>query len=248
MSNFLKVLFSSLCLISCVFGDLEKDLAYDRDYFYQDLLVNGETIWKGQGPDCLPRYEVLRPLLDSFKRPFTVLEVGANNGYFSIKIAEDYGATCVMVDGTDRLKKICELNSKRGNFIYLKKYITAEELELLAKKEHFDVVIAFHVLHHQGKNWKRFANALLKLGDNVVIETPPASDSVSNLLPTVRDIAPYLLSLSSGEQIGSFLRQTSDVYDHMLLFKNPSSSRRHATISKKSFDKLGGVYSNVPLR
>ena len=59
-----------------------EDFSYDKDWPYQDLWINGEILSKGCGPDCPSRYETLRPLLNAFKRPFSVLEIGANNGYF----------------------------------------------------------------------------------------------------------------------------------------------------------------------
>jgi hypothetical protein len=245
-SKLLSLIFVWMSSMIC--ADLIQDLSQDRDHHYQDLLINGELVWKGGGPDCSSRYEALRPLLDSFNRPFKVLEIGANNGYFSLRMAQEYGATCVMVDGTDRLRKICELNSNMGQLVYLQKFLSVKDIGTLAKKEHFDVVICFHVLHHQRKHWKDFANAVMKLGDYVVIETPPANDVIASKFKEIPEIPPYLLSRPQAVQIGSFLRQTSPVYDYMILISNPSEGPAPESISQKTFKLLNGTFTNVPLR
>ncbi|MBF8262519.1 MAG: hypothetical protein HW387_184 [Parachlamydiales bacterium] len=206
-------------------------LAYDKDWPYQDLRINGETIWIGC-VECGARYEALRPLLNRFHRPFSVLELGANNGYFSLRIAEDYDASCVMIDGTERLCKICELNSEIKNIVYLQKYLSPDDIELLSKKEHFDVVLCFHLLHHV--DWKRFVSALFQLGDYVVIQTPPVNDGFVPQKPTIPEIAQYLLSLPNGVQIGSFVRQAPDIKDHMIVFSFPNTS----PYLRQDFDRL----------
>jgi 2-polyprenyl-3-methyl-5-hydroxy-6-metoxy-1,4-benzoquinol methylase len=140
-------LLVSLSFASSLFGWTKEDFAYENEWSYQDLLIEGETIFKGYGANCPARYETLRPLLNQFKRPITVLEIGADNGYFSFQIAKDYDATCVMIDSSNRLKKIYEANFSLKNIVYLQKLVDATDLNQLAKTEHFDVVLCFHVLH-----------------------------------------------------------------------------------------------------
>ncbi|MES2273169.1 MAG: methyltransferase domain-containing protein [Chlamydiota bacterium] len=265
--NFYYWMLTALLFSSPLLGDLKNELAFDKDWPYQDLLINGEMLKKGVGPDCPSRFEAIRPLLNRFKRPFTVLDIGANNGYFSLRILENYDATCILIDGTERLQKICELNSEMGNLAYLKKFITADDIERLAQEEHFDVVLCFHVLHHV--DWRRFTSALFKLGDYVIIETPPVNDGFVPLKPTIPEIANYLLSLPFGMQIGSFARQSPTIRDHMILFSQPSLSpfikrdfeiaMRYQPITQKweplspgisvaTFKNLNGSYSNFPLK
>ena len=227
-----------------------EDFSYDKDWPYQDLWINGEILSKGCGPDCPSRYETLRPLLNAFKRPFSVLEIGANNGYFCFRIANDYDATCVMIDGTDRLKNICKANSSLKRIVYLQKFVNANDLIKLAQTEHFDLVLCFHVLHHV--DWKPFFSALLKLGDHVVIETPPIDDGFVALIPAIPEIIQYLLNQPDGVQIGSFVRQRPEIKDHMILFSNPRNlSDLPKTpwipgISLATFYAFNGVYPNFP--
>jgi SAM-dependent methyltransferase len=250
MDKIKSYLLMVLMVSGSLFGWTVDDFAYDSDWVYQDLWINGEILHKGCGPDCALRYEALRPLLNQFDRPFSVLEIGSNNGYFCLRIANEYDATCVMMDGTDRLKKICEANSSLKRIIYLQKFVDYRDLQKLAETEHFDVVLCFHVLHHV--NWRPFFSALLKLGDYVVIETPPENDGFVNLKPTIPEIARYLLSLPQGIQIGSFVRQSPEIKDHMILFPNvdrPSYQPQTFPlpgISLETFYRFNGVYPNIP--
>ena len=50
---------------------------------YQDIIIHNKVVKKGYGQDCLSRYESLKPILNQYKRPITVLDLGAAEGYFS---------------------------------------------------------------------------------------------------------------------------------------------------------------------
>lgn len=200
------LILSPLLVFATDNASLLKKLSKDIDWAYQDILINGETIH--QGWMCPERYEVIKPILDLYDRPIKILDIGANNGYFSIRAATDYDATCVMADVTLRLKRICEYNTEVPHLIYLKKRLSTEDLRLLKEKEHFDVILVFNVLHHicPPDNWKSFLNELFELGDNVIIETPPASDSTltkSAIVPLIND---HLQHLPSAKNIGTFPR------------------------------------------
>ena len=144
-------LIFSLCfaLLSADESSLLERISYDTDWLYQDILVNGKTIHKGQAQSCPDRFEALKPILDLYDRPIKVLDLGANNGYFSLRIAGEYSSTCVLVDTTDRLRDICSANTDLDNIIYLKERLDVQSLKDLNRREHFDVIIAFHVLHHK---------------------------------------------------------------------------------------------------
>jgi len=148
---------------------------------YQDVIVNNKVIVKGHGPDCASRYEMIKPILDTFKRPITVLDIGAASGYMSLRIANDYDSTCVMIGDPQWQKnivlKICRLNTDLDNIILLSKKITAEELEIMSECEHFDVILALNILHHFPiDKWERAAKAILNMADRVIVETPPLED------------------------------------------------------------------------
>jgi SAM-dependent methyltransferase len=140
---------------------------------YQDIWVNGQVKQAGDRL-CEDRYAPLKEFLLQYERPFTVLDLGASEGYFSFRIAQDFPATCVMVDDTEDLENLCHLNE--GKIIYLRKKVTLQDLMHLSSCEHFDVVLCLNILHHF-ENWKRIAPVVLSLGDHVIVETP-AKDEV----------------------------------------------------------------------
>lgn len=147
------------------------NLSKDNYFPYQDIIVNDDVLWKGLGPDCQSRYEAIYKVLSKkYDRPITVLDIGANNGFFSISLARDMRALSVMVDTTDRLADICELNTDvAGKLFYMKQQMSVQDLKELGKDLHFDVVIVLHVLHHIPE-WKIFIKAgrkplAFKLGD-----------------------------------------------------------------------------------
>ena len=152
---------------------------------YQDIIINNKVAKRGRGPSCESRYKAIASVLSQFRRPITVLDIGAAEGYMSLRIAHDFDATCVMVEHQSGesggfLKDLCELNTDRDNIILLYKRITAEELKFLSESEHFDVVIALNVLHHfPAEKWQMAANAVLDLADYAIIETPAAEDKYS---------------------------------------------------------------------
>lgn len=186
---------------------LEK-LSKDYAWAYQDILVNGKKIHHGW--QCAERYAVIKPILDQYERPIKILDIGADNGYFSIRASTEHDATCVMADTTLRLKRICEYNNEVPGLIYLKKRLSSEDLKYLAEHEHFDVVLVLNVLHHisGNDNYKDFLDAALALGDNVIIETPPLVDQIHLNSQQVADVFHELESRPNKTVIGSFPRLT----------------------------------------
>lgn len=146
---------------------------------YQDIVVNGEVITSGVR-ECDKRYEKLKPLIKKYSRPITVLDLGAAEGYFSFRIAHDFDASCVMVEAgysanwnsAQKLKELCKLNDKLSNIVLLDQRISKDVLLKLSKCEHFDVILAFNILHHIPGNKKELLSILTSMGDHVFLETP----------------------------------------------------------------------------
>lgn len=195
---------------------------------YQDIIINNKIISYGSR-DCESRYEAIKKVLNKYKRPITVLDIGASQGYFSFKIANDYKSCCVMIEGNyntqsgektaDQLEDLCNQNTNLDNIIFLKKCITPDELVILSESEHFDVVLALNVIHHFGPNWKKVSDAILNMGDNIIIETPPANDKNAAGQSYIKHIEDYLKS-QKHNVLGNFFRQTQpDVLDTMFLFE-----------------------------
>lgn len=243
-----------------------QTLSKERYFPYQDIVINNEVLAKGVGPDCSSRYDAIKGILDTYKKPIKVLDIGASNGYFSLKIVHDYDALCVMVDTSNRLLDICKFNDKINGIVYLKKELSLEDLQFLNKNEHFDVVLALNVVHHM-QPYKEILDILFQLGDAIIIETPPANDDRVNDNPDIPNIEKYLINKKNGiciaqtaraasnnfEEITSlettemFLAQkeyTPNAYAKMFYFENPIKKSEDIPFFKLStFQKLNGLYS-----
>jgi SAM-dependent methyltransferase len=140
---------------------------------YQTLRIDGKDIERGERI-CDERYALIEPVLKIYERPITVLDLGANLGYFSLRIAEDYPAVCVAID-SDPVLRTSLMANDRPDVLGITKRLTTEDLTELLKCEHFDVVLALNVLHHFDRPLEAF-NLVKQLGEHVLVETPSLTD------------------------------------------------------------------------
>jgi len=157
-------------------------------YRYQDIWLNGMCIAKGLR-DCETRYEAIRTtILENIPNPngLSVLDVGANEGYFSFRLAEDFESKCFLIEkDCPVLEARADLSEQDIHVIDMK--VTGEDLEDLAAAgslpgEQFDVILALSILHHFGKNWIKAAEAFLRMSGHVFIESPSEfEDGISGM-------------------------------------------------------------------
>lgn len=215
---------------------------------YHDILVNNHIIKPGAYP-CEPRYKLIKPFLNKYKRPFTVLDIGAAQGYFSLKTATDYKhAVTVMIESgygetkeNDNLLEICKLNTKLKNIIFLKSRITPEDLNNLSLCEHFDVVYALNILHHFGHQGKEIVDAVLSLGDYVIIELPSyASEDVKKYVAEKAPLVIAKFNRPSGITATMRLYQKPKTEIKLKAFKYPSQNiyKIKSTFTEKKIYKL----------
>ena len=116
---------------------------------YQTRWVRGKADGNGVR-ECADRYEIIKSVAKQFNRPFTVLDIGANLGYFSFRLMEDFdNCHAVMVEGHPTYaRQLTELAGINGQGIVLTKSLTQGDLGLLGDVEHFDLVLAMSVVHH----------------------------------------------------------------------------------------------------
>jgi hypothetical protein len=229
-----RVTFFGICVLStCYFQ------AYAAQHYqhYQDIIIDNVVVQKGLD-DCQSLYEVLKPILNRYKRPITVLDLGAGYGYFSFRIAREYDSTCVMIeDGNgslptaQKLLDLCHANAQLHNIILLDKKMSLQELEKLADCEHFDVVLAFDYIDHKAADWMQATDALLRMGDNIFIR---ASRSGILSKKASNKVIEYLVTRS-----GKLISQSPCVYDqtmreHLLWFECKKSGLRSKYFTKKS--------------
>jgi hypothetical protein len=207
---------------------------------YQDVWINGNVIEKGVR-ECAPRYEVIKNILERFERPITVLDLGANFGYYSFRIAEDFDACCVMIEHprAGKLVRLCDRQFS-DRLIVLDRRVTIAEVKELSRCEYFDVVLALNIIHHIGPGCQK---AIRHLGQIVIVETPSAKDSGACKQGNLKPIQDYWHQQSK-VVLGRFSRHTSNEKSSMFLVENPAG---HLTkpyyqapaITKKTFD--GGM-------
>lgn len=239
-------------------------LSQERYFPYQDVIINNEVLAVGVGPDCASRYEAIKCILEKYKSPIKVLDIGASNGYFSLKIAHDFDALCVMADVSNRLCDICRFNDQISGIVYLKRALSLEDLIALNQLEHFDVVLALNVVHHMSP-YKEILDIIFELGDTVIIETPPANDARAEKNSDVPLIEKYLLDKQNGkiiahtpraeannfEEITTLLNTehylaqkeyTPGAYAKMFCFENVAFSKERPSFKLETYYLLNGVF------
>lgn len=156
---------------------------------YQDIVINGKTVQKGVR-SCIDRYEAIKPMLNSLPKNAKTLDIGASQGFFSFKMAEEYKYRCTMIEGgykiseqewqTGRfLNQLCKENHALQNITLLEQLFSLNDLKKLQNLETFDLVLAFSVIHHMREslsdpfaNFIEVIDVILKLGEVVLIENP----------------------------------------------------------------------------
>lgn len=247
----------------------------NRPKLYQDIFINGETLFQGVNI-CDIRYDIIKPILQLYKSHFSVLDLGAAQGYFSFRIGTEFPkAQCVMIEHEnekekhyshhqDMLYQLCHLNSHLNNISYLRKEISAPFLEDLNSTEHFDVILALLVIHQVDRSMlgrQKLLDMLLKLGDTVILEV--SNDVAPELLEYVRD------ELRKNDTHDcKFLGEVQRCYDPLTAYdgkypngkglfyvftrKNmPTDSYQHNTtqeIKFSTFKSLNGIYSSAQLK
>lgn len=143
--------------------------------------------------DCVGRYEAIAPLLDQFERNFTLIDLGAGEGYFGTRVKKDYDATVVLVEGQDLYK---------GPLMHIKRQLSAYEINEFAKGEHFDVVLCLSMLHHV-PDWRGFLQGVFALGEHIFLEIPTPNDLRCFERPNVADQYEFLTRMES-KSLGTF--------------------------------------------
>lgn len=141
---------------------------------YQDAWVRGVVRSPGDRA-CAARYALVRSIVEPYTRPVTVWDLGANLGYFGCRLAAEFGATTIMVDARPALVPACQANALPST-IALTHRLSVADLQELATSEHADIVLALNVLHHFA-DWRGALEAVLGLGEVVLIETPGRGDT-----------------------------------------------------------------------
>lgn len=115
------------------------------------------------------RLPIIAPILDGFKRRFSVLDLGCGTALLASEIACEYD--CVVI-GIEKNYQVT--GNEPDNLIILKHEFTSDELRKFSECEQFDVVLALNFLH-----WFDGLDTLvsvLQMGAHIVIQIPELDD------------------------------------------------------------------------
>lgn len=154
---------------------------------YQDVIDADGHLVKAGARDCGGRYDAIANQLDS--RGFSVLDLGAYAGYFSIRLAHDFDAHVTAVDDYPTLAERC-----RGwsNITVINQRLTAGEIDELGR---FDVVLALSVLHHM-PDWSDTLDALAANSGRLFVETADPSETLPKAVAHCPELAAAVEALN----------------------------------------------------
>lgn len=198
-----KIFFGLLFVghVVCATNEI-ADLLHKLDVArpYQDVIVNGQILYKGfSSTQYAKRLACIESVIKARygDRAITVFDIGAAQGFFDFSLGFKYpNSTFVMVDSgqssmvkqdesASTLLRLCQLNDSLKNIIFLNIGLTAKNIENMGKSEHFDVVLALNVLHHFVRDWRAATDAILALGDTIILELPTWGPGYGNGKPLV---------------------------------------------------------------
>ena len=89
---------------------------------------------------CEDRYEPIKELASKFNRQFSVLDIGANFGWFGQRLVRDFDCVYVGIDN----KTI----DPHPRIWHIPGHFSGNDYLHLSRSEHFDIVLGLAVLHH----------------------------------------------------------------------------------------------------
>jgi len=146
----------------------------------------------------------------------------------------------------DLLKDLCQLNTAYNSRLFLlKKTVQLADFEYLNQHKHFDLALAFLVIHQITNNFKeqlQILKSLLSLCDNLIIEV--SDDSSFRLTRHCKE----LVKQSGAAYLGQVKRYKDPIRQetgYLFWFKNetsPKSYTQKGILQHDTFDYLHGVY------
>lgn len=127
---------------------------------YQDQWVQGRGAVSRGYRECGARYaRIAAALPPALPRPFTVLDLGADRAYFSLRLAEDFGAECLAVNREPIVAESVAMNPGTSVTARVEE-VTRDNLSQLGT---FDVILALSILHHFPHTWRDMIDQLERM-------------------------------------------------------------------------------------
>lgn len=193
---------------------------------YQDIWVNGKVRQKGVRV-TEARYAPIKELLSKYTRPVTILDIGANLGYFSFRASSEFNCISIMVEASKEylraLKKLSDEQNCKDSLILLGKRLRAATLRTLAACEHFDIVLALRVVHHFKEPYSEVIRSINYLGDYIFMELPtPGETKVKSHGRVAAELSNHaeILKRYDYKKVGEYPSHVGNTLSPMYLIKS----------------------------
>ena len=149
---------------------------------YNDIRIKGKTLSFGYR-NSERRYEEIFKFCKKFNRPISVLDLGAAEGYFTFRLAEDFSGVFIAVESNPE-RKLLELCIKNNNrkVLLLDKQMNLKNLKNIKEVQHFDIVLALNIIHHFDEPFQDVLDTLVSMSSFCFMEHPNLfeNDSTKN--------------------------------------------------------------------
>ena len=146
---------------------------------YNDIRINGKTISLGYR-NSEKRYSEIFKFCKKFNRPISVLDLGAAEGYFTFRLAEDFSGVFVAVESNPE-RKLLELCKKNNDpkVLLLNRQMNLKNLKNIKEVQHFDIVLALNIIHHLDEPFQDVLETLVSMSSFCFLEHPNSLENES---------------------------------------------------------------------
>ena len=146
---------------------------------YNDIRINGKTLSLGYR-NSEKRYSEIFKFCKKFNRPISVLDLGAAEGYFTFRLAEDFDGVFVAVESNSE-RKLLELCKKNNDpkILLLNKQMNLKNLKNIKEVQHFDIVLALNIIHHFDEPFQDILETLVSMSSFCFLEHPNSLENES---------------------------------------------------------------------
>jgi hypothetical protein len=155
-------------LIDYVYLGMRRGEPIELTDQYQDIWCKGARMSRGYR-NCEERYAAieteLAPAFAPLDRAPRILDVGSHLGYFSLRLAETFGAFCVAVEDYADIRLVLDRNANPLVSLNARRIDTPEQVRALGV---FDAALALAVLHYMPEH-ERILDAFQEMTRGPVI-------------------------------------------------------------------------------
>lgn len=170
---------------------------------YQPEWRDGQVVSEGERASS-DRYDPIYHILSQIDGPFSVLDFGANAGYFSQRIAADFPhASITAVDSYSDINRVAS-----DQIQVINRRMGASEIRAMPR---FDVVLALSVLHHM-KDWRESLVWLEACRRFLIAEMPHPDEKWMRSAAARHELKPMhdIVSKRANMMLGDFERVGRD--------------------------------------